>query len=318
MGGQVTKQVEKRKLLSVEKKCLVDLKESCGCDFPGCDYHPSDRKNWMAGLDLGKLTINKIVWPGTHDSATNRIGIPFITRPFAQCQSLTIYEQLVKGARVIDIRVQEERRICHGILTTYSVDVVLDEVKKFLSETQSEIIILDIRTEFGRNDPPEFDKYLIEKLEDYLIHQDDHVFDKPVSEVLPKRAICVWKPRNSAAPKKGDALWSSGYLKDNWIDTDMPSTKFKSNLKHLADQPLVSSRKFFYRVENTVTPQADNPILWVKPVTNRIHGYLRLFIKQCFAKNIADRLQILSTDFIDYDFVDACVGLTHARIEGKA
>ncbi|CAO2815580.1 unnamed protein product [Amaranthus hypochondriacus] len=317
MGGQVTKQVEKRKLLSVEKKCLVDLKESCGCDFPGCDYHPSDRKNWMAGLDLGKLTINKIVWPGTHDSATNRIGIPFITRPFAQCQSLTIYEQLVKGARVIDIRVQEERRICHGILTTYSVDVVLDEVKKFLSETQSEIIILEIRTEFGRNDPPEFDKYLIEKLGDYLIHQDDHVFDKPVSEVLPKRVICVWKPRNSAAPKKGDPLWSSGYLKDNWIDTDMPSTKFESNLEHLADQPPVSSRKFFYRVENTVTPQADNPILWVKPVTDRIHGYLRLFIKQCFAKNIADRLQILSTDFIDDDFVDACVGLTHARIEGR-
>ncbi|CAO2813796.1 unnamed protein product [Amaranthus hypochondriacus] len=318
MGGQVTKQVEKRKSLSVEKKTLVDLKQSCGCDFAGCDYRPSDRKNWMAGLDLGKLTINKIVWPGTHDSATNKIGIPFITRPFAQCQSSSIYEQLVKGARVLDIRVQEDRRVCHGILKTYSVDVVLDEVKKFLSETQSEILILEIRTEFGHDDPPDFDKFLIEKLGDYLIHQDDHVFDKPVSEVLPKRVICVWKPRKSAAPKKGDPLWSSGYLKDNWIDTDLPSTKFESNLKHLGDQPPVTSRKYFYRVENTVTPQADNPILCVRPVTKRIHEYSRLFIKQCFERNISDRLQIFSTDFIDADFVDACVGLTHARIEGKA
>lgn len=315
MGGHISKQVEKRKSISTEKKTLVDLKESCGCDFPGADYHPSDRKNWMAGLDLGKLTINKIVWPGTHDSATNKIGIPFISRPFAQCQSLSIYEQLVKGARVLDIRVQEDRRVCHGILKTYSVDVVLDEVEKFLSETKSEIIILEIRTEFGHDDPPDFDKFLIEKLGDHLIHQDDHVFDKTVSEVLPKRVICVWKPRKSAAPKKGGPLWSAGYLKDNWIDTDLPSTKFESNLNHLADQPPVSSRKFFYRVENTVTPQPDNPILCVRPVTDRIHGYARLFIKQCCERNIADRLQIFSTDFIDADFVDACVGITKARIE---
>nr|AAO92349.1 Ki1 protein [Beta vulgaris] len=315
MGGHISKQVEKRKSISTEKKTLVDLKESCGCDFPGADYHPSDRKNWMAGLDLGKLTINKIVWPGTHDSATNKIGIPFISRPFAQCQSLSIYEQLVKGARVLDIRVQEDRRVCHGILKTYSVDVVLDEVEKFLSETKSEIIILEIRTEFGHDDPPDFDKFLIEKLGDHLIHQDDHVFDKTVSEVLPKRVICVWKPRKSAAPKKGGRFRSAGYLKDNWIDTDLPSTKFESNLNHLADQPPVSSRKFFYRVENTVTPQPDNPILCVRPVTDRIHGYARLFIKQCCERNIADRLQIFSTDFIDADFVNACVGITKARIE---
>lgn len=318
MGGHISKQVEKRKSISAEKKVLVDLHQTLGSDFPGYDYRPSDRKNWMAGLDLGKLTINKIIWPGTHDSATNKIGIPFISRPFAQCQSLSIYEQLVIGTRVLDIRVQEDCRVCHGILKTYSVDVVIDEVKKFLSETQSEIIILEIRTEFGHDDPPEFDKFLVEKLGDYLIHQDDHVFDKTVSEVLPKRIICVWKPRKSPAPKKGDPLWSSGYLKDNWIDTDLPSTKFESNLKHLGDQHPVSSRKFFYRVENTVTPQADNPILCVRPVTDRIHGYARLFIKQCFARNIADRLQIFSTDFIDADFVDACVALTQARIEGKA
>ncbi|KAH9603582.1 hypothetical protein KSS87_001270 [Heliosperma pusillum] len=317
MGAHVSKQIEKRKSLSVEKKALVDLKQSCGCDYPGCEYRPTDRKNWMAGLDPGKLTINKIVWPGTHDSATNKIGIPLITRPFAQCQSLSIYEQLVRGTRVLDIRVEEGRRVCHGILKTYSVDVVLEDVKKFLSETTSEVIILEIRTEFGHDDPPEFDKYLEEKLGDYLIHQDDHVFGKTVAELLPKRVICVWKPRKSAAPKHGSPLWSGGYLKDNWIDTDLPSTKFESNLKHLGEQPPVSSRKFFYRVENTVTPQADNPILCVRPVTDRIHGYARLFMTQCFSRGIVDRLQVLSTDFIDGDFVDACVALTSARIEGK-
>ncbi|WCJ29204.1 PLC-like phosphodiesterases superfamily protein [Euphorbia peplus] len=318
MGAQFSKQVERRKALSVQKKSLSEMHVSAGDGFPGCDYHPPDRKNWMAGLNPDKLHINQIVWPGTHDSATNKIGIRMVSRPFAQCQSLSIYNQLCRGTRVLDIRIQEDRRVCHGILKTYSVDVVINDVKKFLSETQSEIIILEIRTEFGHQDPPDFDKYLEEQFGEYLIHQDDHVFGKTVAELLPKRMICIWKPRKAPQPKHGGPLWSGGYLKDNWIDTDLPSTKFESNMKHLSEQPPVSSRKFFYRVENTVTPQADNPVLCVKPVTRRIHGYARLFITQCVAKGCTDKLQIFSTDFIDEDFVDACVGLAFARVEGKA
>lgn len=318
MGSQVSKQVERRKAISTEKKILCDLEDKCGEEFPGCDYRPPDRKNWMSGLNPEKIQVNQIVWPGTHDSATNRIGIPCISRPFAQCQSLSIYDQLVRGTRVIDIRVQENRRVCHGILVTYNIDVVIKDIKRFLSETQSEIIILEIRTECGHQDPPEFETYLVEQLGDFLIHQDEHVFGKTIAELLPKRIICVWKPRKSPHPKPGSPLWSAGYLKDNWIDTDLPSTKFESNLKHLSEQPPVSSRKFFYRVENTVTPQPNNPVVCVKPVTKRIHKYARLFITQCFSRGFADRLQIFSTDFIDEDFVDACVGVTHARVEGKA
>ncbi|KAL5706005.1 hypothetical protein ACHQM5_024662 [Ranunculus cassubicifolius] len=315
MGGHVSKQVEKRKLISAEKKSLSDLQQSSALEFPGSDYRPSDRKQWMSGLDPQKLPIHKIVWPGTHDSATNKIGIRFVSRPFAQCQSLSIYNQLVTGTRVLDIRVQQDRRVCHGILLTYNVDVVIKDVKRFLSETESEIIILEIRTEFGHQDPPEFEKYLVEQLGDYLIHHDDHVFQKTIAELLPKRVICIWKPRNSPAPKAGGPLWSAGYLKDNWVDTDLPCTKFESNLKHLGEQAPVSSRKHFYRVENTATPQADNPILCVRPVTGRIHGYAKLFIVECFARGFGDRLQIYSTDFIDGEFVDACAGLTHARIQ---
>ncbi|OVA19649.1 Phospholipase C [Macleaya cordata] len=318
MGAQVSKQVQRRKAISTEKKTLSELQQNSGDEFPGSDYHPPDRKNWMSGLDPNRIHINKIVWPGTHDSATNKIGVRFVSRPFAQCQNLSIYRQLALGTRVLDIRIQEDRRVCHGILVTYGFDVVINDIKKFLSETESEIIILEVRTEFGHQDPPDFEKYLEDQLGEFLIHHDDHVFQKTIAELLPKRIICIWKPRKSPAPKAGSPLWSAGYLKDNWIDTDLPSTKFESNLKHLSEQPPVSTRKFFYRVENTVTPQADNPVLCVKPVTGRIHGYARLFIKECFSRGFADRLQVYSTDFIDGDFVDACVGITQARLDGKA
>ncbi|KAK4803885.1 hypothetical protein SAY86_003702 [Trapa natans] len=318
MGAEVSKQLERRKALSTERKVLRDLNGSCGNQFPGCDYKTPDRKTWMAGLGPENLRVNQVVWPGTHDSATDRIGVPFVTRPFAQCQSLSIYRQLVRGVRVLDVRVQEDRRVCHGILATYKFDVVVQDVKRFLSETESEVIILEVRTEFGQRDPPDFDKYLVEQLGDHLIHQDDRVFERTLAELLPRRVICVWKPRNSAHPRGGDPLWSAGYLKDNWIDTDLPSTKFDSNLKHLAEQPPASARKYFYRVENTVTAKADNPVLCVRPVTARIHGYARLFISQCIANGCVDRLQVLSTDFINEDFVDACVGFTQARIQGRA
>ncbi|KAI3970164.1 hypothetical protein MKW92_018070 [Papaver armeniacum] len=292
MGAQYSKQVDRWKAIAAEKKTLEDLEKNL---------------NWMSGLDPSRIHINKIVWPGTHDSATNKIGIRFISRPFAQTQSLSIYEQLVLGTRLLDIRVQEDRRVCHGILLTYGFDVVVNDIKKFLSETESEIIILEVRTEF----------VLRGTARGHLVHQDDHVFGKTIAELLPKRVICVWKPRKSPAPKKGSPLWSSGYLKDNWIDTDLPATKFESNMKHLSEQPPVSNMKFFYRVENTVTPQADNPVLCVKPVTGRIHGYARLFLVECFNRGFADRLQVYSTDFIDAGFVDACAGLTKSRIDDE-
>lgn len=82
-------------------------------------------------------------------------------------------------------------------------------------------------------------------------------------------------------------------------------------------QATAMSRNFFYRVENTLMAQLGN-FLMVKPVIDWIHGHARLFISQCFPRGCADRLQIFSTNFIDEDFVDACVGLTHARIEVKA
>ncbi|CAM8987164.1 unnamed protein product [Rhodiola kirilowii] len=318
MGAQVTKQVERRKAISTEKKALCDLNQNCDQDFPGSDYHPPNRKTWMAGLNPQNLNISQIVWPGTHDSATNKIGVPGITRPFAQCQNLSVYNQLVRGTRLLDIRVQQDKKVCHGILVTYGVEVVINDVKKFLNETETEILILEFRTEFGHQDPPDFDKYLNDQLGEFLIHQDDNVFNKTIAQVLPKRIICVWKPRKASQPKHGGPLWGSAYLKDNWINTDLPLTKFESNLKHLSNQHPVSTRKFFYRVESTVTPKPDNPVVCVRPVTARIRGYARLFITKCFARGFADKLQIFSTDFIDEDFVDACVGLTYARIQGKA
>ncbi|KAK4724544.1 hypothetical protein R3W88_027323 [Solanum pinnatisectum] len=282
MGKELSRQVQN----------LRDLKNRNGCNFPGYDYHVQDRKNWMSTLAPEKLHVNLIVWPGTHNSATDYVGDRIITRPYGRCQRLSIYQQLVIG-----VRVQKDRLVCHDILNGYNVDVVIND-----------------------NNPG--NKYLEAELGEFLIHQDDNVFDKTVAELLPKRIICIWKPRNSPEPRQGSPLWSSCYLKGDWTNTDLPETKFESNMQHLSDQPPVTSRIFFYKVENTVTaqPNALNLLfntLWVEQLHVRIQPFARLFIMECISRGYGDRLQIFSSDFIDEDFVDACIGLTNARIKGK-
>ncbi|KAM0923288.1 hypothetical protein ACQ4PT_005605 [Festuca glaucescens] len=294
-----------------------------GDQFPGSGYRPANRKTWMAELGREKLRVDQVVWPGSHNSATNDIGdiglvLP-VARPFAQCQRLSVYEQLTMGCRLLDIRVQKDRLVCHEWVTSYSVDVVLADVKRFLAETVSEVVVLEIRTEYKHQDPPGFGAYLEGQLGEHLIPQDEAVFHKTIAELLPRRLICFWKPHNPPAPGPGGLLWSSQYLKDNWTNTDLPKTKFDKNMGYLAEQPdTVAGRNYLYRVENTLTAQTDNLTLAVEPVTRRMHGYARLFIKEVFANGHGDKLQVFSTDFIYPDFVDACFGVTKARVHGDA
>ncbi|CAL5377022.1 unnamed protein product [Camellia sinensis] len=116
-SGFVDEQPQLNWTCSPKRRKLCDLQQDCGNKFPGCDSHPPDQKNWMSGLNIEKVHLNKVV---------------------------------------------------------ASVDFVIQDIKKFLSETQSEIIILEIRTEYVHNDPPEFNKYLKNQLAEFLIHQDDH------------------------------------------------------------------------------------------------------------------------------------------------
>lgn len=297
----------------IEKHQLRNLEESRGTSFPGCDYKHPNHREWMATLNVDDITARDVVWPGTHNSATNGIGMPFLTRPFFQCQKLSIYEQLVSGVRVFDIRVQQDRRVCHGVMLSYSADSVINDVKRFLVETSLEFLLIEFRTEWKWFDPLDFDEYLISQLGEYLIPQDEHNLDKPLRKLLPGRVFCVWKPSIAPAPAPGSPLWSSDYLLDSWIDTDLPLTKFTSNLEYLHKQAPNATRPYFYRVENTATPQHSGPVWCVFPVTNRIRGYARLFLAETFRLGLGDRIQVFSEDFITDDFVDACIGVTVAR-----
>ena len=60
--------------------------------------------DWMKNVE-DEMFLGDMVIPGTHDSATTYVQLPY----FMRCQSLTVKQQLEVGYRYLDIRLNEEQ-----------------------------------------------------------------------------------------------------------------------------------------------------------------------------------------------------------------
>ncbi|XP_050587359.1 PI-PLC X domain-containing protein 1-like [Bombus affinis] len=130
---------------------------------------------------LGPLKMKQIFLPGTHDSASynENDDRASIVSDFAVTQDLDILGQLIHGVRYLDIRVGRYRETNeiwwtnHGPLyRSVSLKTVIDQVKKFLDNTE-EIVIIDIR-EFpigfnNMSDHHALATYLEDEFRDYYL-----------------------------------------------------------------------------------------------------------------------------------------------------
>lgn len=103
--------------------------------------------SWMQ--EIGDDTeLSRITMPGTHDSGALH------GRIFAQCQNLTITQQLDAGVRFLDIRckvVKGEFRIFHGIADQkMSFVEVRDVCEAFVKAHPTETIVMSIKDEGSR------------------------------------------------------------------------------------------------------------------------------------------------------------------------
>lgn len=71
-------------------------------------------KQWMSALpDTTNLAALSI--PGTHDTMSYNGDITWtLTKPLAQTQTMSLYQQLEAGIRYIDIRAKDNLNIYHG------------------------------------------------------------------------------------------------------------------------------------------------------------------------------------------------------------
>ena len=102
------------------------------------------RRNWMINVP-DNATLSQLTIPGTHDSyAYEPTAIPFV-----QTQEWNVTQQLERGIRYLDIRIgSDDLGIYHGIvyLNAQWSDVV-HELRSFLAQYPSEVILLRIKNE---------------------------------------------------------------------------------------------------------------------------------------------------------------------------
>lgn len=115
--------------------------------------------DWMARLD-DALPLNRVVLPGTHDSATQYVQLAF----FSKCQGMSISEQLEAGYRYLDIRLGEDESgialmLMHGFTQCKTgfgpksaplyLEDVLGQCFAFLVQHPTETVLFCVKYEHG-------------------------------------------------------------------------------------------------------------------------------------------------------------------------
>ena len=113
------------------------------CSIPGISNDESgEGSNWMKKVD-GKLTLNDLSIPCTHDSMAYKGDLNTI---YVLTQSLSLCQQLRVGVRFFDIRLkvtQDSRLgVYHGIIFLQNhFEDVLNEFNDFLNKNPSEAVL---------------------------------------------------------------------------------------------------------------------------------------------------------------------------------
>lgn len=204
-----------------------------------------DSESWMSRV-LDKNKICEMNIPGTHDSGTKKTTI--FTEAFASCQSDSIPEQLSKGIRYLDIRIDSDLLVNHGGVSCYKSTFyrlylchVLDYVSEFLEKNPSETVIIQLKKEgSGKGD---FDKNVSDEISKrsniYLPWKNPSeltLSDVRGKIVLFTRSGNIYKAYNYDRWADNCACWqinignSAGILQDSYNDKNE-----KEKMYHIRD-----------------------------------------------------------------------------------
>ncbi|XP_034941497.1 PI-PLC X domain-containing protein 1-like [Chelonus insularis] len=134
--------------------------------------------DWMSKRrnTIGRKSLRRIILPGTHDSgAYGEEPQPSVEQRYTETQDRDIFDQLISGARYLDIRpawYDGEYWVNHGTYKMQLLDNVIYDVKEFMENTE-EIVILGFKqfpVGFNSNEDHEkFIKYLETEFADLFL-----------------------------------------------------------------------------------------------------------------------------------------------------
>ncbi|KAK0181099.1 hypothetical protein PV327_003411 [Microctonus hyperodae] len=177
--------------------------------------------------------------PGTHNSGSySKVLSQSITEKFTATQDLNIMEQLIAGARYLDLRPaikigdQLEYWICHGSFFMNTMDDVLDDIKTFIIHTQ-EIVILSFK-EFPMGFKEEADhlnfiQYLEKKFNGHLVTRISKLWEITFGDIwrLDTRILVSY---DNNAFRKSSKMWPG--IPQMWGDIH-PSAGLEALRNHL-------------------------------------------------------------------------------------
>ncbi|MDF9829094.1 phosphatidylinositol-specific phospholipase C [Parabacteroides sp. PF5-6] len=116
----------------------------------------SPAESWMKHLD-GKKYLYELSIPGTHDSGT---GTDKVSAGPSKCQNFSLATQLRDGIRFLDIRIDDNFQVCHGIdYCGFSFTDALKTCNSFLEKHPSETILMSVKGENGGTLTKQMEKY---------------------------------------------------------------------------------------------------------------------------------------------------------------
>ncbi|XP_067936287.1 PI-PLC X domain-containing protein 3-like [Watersipora subatra] len=318
---------------------------------PACHLHIQallfpryNTATWMHDLykNCPTAKLNEIAIPGSHDSATDMMtsDSPYakfnkyhrvsqdLVCMWAKTQHHSIYDQLMDGIRYLDLRLENHTsgwKTFHGLLSNCLIDV-LDEIGRFATNHNREIIILDFQhlVNFEFADHIELMEYIIKHHSLGNRLAGNHLgVDGCFSD--------FWN-----ADKNVIIMYSEGYRhfshlywhRCNSIDSPWYNTPSKSTLVNKLMQGISRRDSNKFHVSQLIlTPDALKVVsglvfgvsslfgLTVPGVSNLIAGGLVQNLDSA-AKQAGQKLNIVIVDFYEHSsFVEQCLDVNSENLQ---
>jgi hypothetical protein len=305
---------------------------------------------WMNNMYsiLKNKQLNHIFLPGTHNSGVTTVNwnvepvlhnptfqkiwrwryipcVKHITNDWTITQTSTIYFQLMKGIRYLDIRVSfinGDFYLSHTFMC-YPLDKALNDILRFLENYPNEIIFLRLNRDWENKQTMTPDvtelllNYLYNKLNTFLIKKPTNNIFPTFGNILKTNGRIIMYYDSNHSEKS--YIWPTEFVKSGWIET-LDVNKKIAYLQNQLEQVQYTNVNLNV-LGFTLTAGVNDivhDVIWrfLKPFSNHngLEGFalkIQAALPYFLNKNVnqLERISVILADFPTTDFINDVINL---------
>lgn len=256
----------------------------------------SERPDWMRDLmpQIKKLRLHKIAIPGSHNAGMVGGGL------YSDCQSGDIFNQLNKGIRWFDLRI--DRRLfnngivfSHGGVKGGDFYPQLDVIKKYLQQHSSEFVILHVIKDDGKPYYPEAAQKLKDVFGTMIATKAEYQGYNLENLLAKNRRVLI---TGDYAPEAISNVGSWGITQSgNW------GTVVTKGIQWLKNEALIAMEQVkITSLSAAVTPKFGEDISAPRYVAPKLNALLKTEIEK-----LTIRINVIEHDFVDQALINAVI-----------